>query len=216
MIASAIIFGILVAQAAPDAVDLRATRKVGEKAEFKFELEATAGGQKLKMTGFRSEVIKSVAADGAYVKESTPYGEKTTLEGEDTRQAPGRPEKTSYDKNGRPAPGLLNLESDRRARLIALILPAQAVKTGDYWAADTESRDKLPAVRSAYQFKGTEKGFLRVDFMATEKDTSRPMEAVGAYLLDPKSKQVVRVEIQVKNAVLMGVPSDYTMKLIRQ
>lgn len=195
---------------AAQAMDLKWTPKVGDKATYKvagnFEL---AGAGEIVLAGTRTEEIKTVEADKIV---STSMTKMTVNAMGNEIPVPDSTETVTAKSDGTvlevkttadaPTGGAMRL-----AHLSSLVYPSKAVAVGDTWTAEGKKDEKadLPGYKLEFKLVGEEK----VGTWDTWKITSKGGEAEGdtptkiesTYWVDKKDGTMVRSLSQLTDAV---------------
>lgn len=216
---------------AAQAMDLKWTPKVGDKATYKivgnFDL---AGIGEITLGGSRTETVKSVDADKIVTVSSSKMtanamGNEVPVP-ESTETTTSKPDGTVLEvKIGDAAPtgGAMRL-----AHITMFVYPSKPVSVGDTWttAAPKDEKLDLPGYKIEYKLVGEEKvgdwDAWKVTGKGSEVEGDTPTKVEATFWLDKKDGTIVRSLSQLTDAVFPG-PADQQipplsgkMELVRQ
>ncbi len=209
----AVLLAVSALALAAQALDLKWSPKVGDKANYKVEgTFDLAGMGEIKLSGTRTETVTSVDGDKIVLTSNSKLAANAM--GNEV-PIPDSTEVTTVKPDGTVSEIKLNGADGggsamRLARATMLVYPSKPIAVGDAWTAEGKKDEKadLPGYKLDFKLVGEEKvgtwDTWKITAKGGEVEGATPTKVEATYWIDKKDGSMVRSLAQLTDAVFQG------------
>ena len=218
---------VVLVAAAPTGEEFTLKRivKVGDVHTYRLTMDMTTQGVEFNVSLDIEDKVTNVAADGGYTVRQTTSNQIVTIDGTEMPPQEGGTGTVTHDAVGFVT-GLESSQQDRdgyrRASMLNMLWPNEAVSVGSKWSYDTKADPKKGTYDMTHSFelvsvkKLLGQNILKIKVASKETSVGKA-SGTGYVWIEARTGIITQAVGQVKNAPMAGGTMDakYSLVLIK-